>query len=129
MTAERAPLSPEEHARIAARIALFSDKPRSQVLAPFDLSEHEWDKLSAEWARTLAREIREQAGKPIPIENRYPLAGAYAKAYADAVREMRAEQGRSERDEDATVRIPPDSNKTDSFSVFNASNRAATEKI
>ena len=123
----RTDLTAEERARIAARLAIHNDRPRSEVLAPFGLSEQEWDETSAEWVRRLTAEIRDRAGSGVPIEQRYPLTSAYAKAYSDAVREERAELARDEREEDATVRIAPGASKDEPFSLLGASNRAAAQ--
>ena len=121
----RAELTMEEHARIAARLAVHKDRPRNEVLAPFGLTERAWDAASAENTRRLIDEIRERAGSGVPIEERYPLSAAYAKAYSDAVREARAELTKDEREEDATIRIAPGASKDEPFSLLAASNRAA----
>lgn len=121
----RTGLTAEERARIAARLAVHDDRPRSEVLAPFGLTEKEWDDASADWVRRLTAEIRDRAGSSAPIEQRYPLTSAYAKAYSDAVREARAELARDEREEDATVRIAPGASRDEPFSLLGASNRAA----
>lgn len=124
----RVDLTLEQRARIAARLAVSRGRPRSEVLAPFELTEQAWDDDAAAWARRLTDEIRERAGSGVPIEERYPLSTAYAKAYSEALREARAEQARGEREEreeDATVRIAPGASKDEPFSLLGASNRAA----
>lgn len=129
----RAELSLEQRARIAARLALHRDRPRSEVLAPFEVSEQVWDDDAAQWARRLTEEIRGRSGSTVPIEERYPLSSAYAKAYAEAMREARAElerdQGepRDEREEDATIRIAPGASRDEPFGLLGASNRAAAQ--
>jgi hypothetical protein len=121
----RTELTPEEHARIAARLEVHRDRPRAELLAPFGLSEREWEEAAAGWTRRLSTEIRERAGVSVPIEERYPLTTAYAMAYSKAVREARAERVRDERDDEATVRIAPGVSRDEPFSLLGASNRAA----
>jgi hypothetical protein len=124
-TAEpEAELTMEQRAEIAARLDAHKDRPRAELLAPFGLSEQVWDRAAAEWARRLTNEIRERSGSSVPIEERYPLASSYAKAYSAALRAARAAP-RDEREEDATIRIPPTAPRDEPFSLLGASNRAA----
>lgn len=120
-------LTIEQRAKIAARLAVHRDRSRSELLAPFGLTVEAWDDTSADWAKKLSDEIRERAGSTVPLEDRYPLSSAYARAYSDALRDARAELSRDERDEDATVRLPP-SARHDPLSLVGASNRAASSR-
>jgi hypothetical protein len=125
----RVDLTMEERAFIAARLDVRKDRPRSETLLKFGLTEDAWAAACADWNRRLVQEIRERSGMAIRIEDRYPLTSAYAKAYSDAVREARAEidrDGRDEREEDATVRIAPESSRDEPLTVLGASNRAAS---
>jgi hypothetical protein len=124
---DRPELTVEERARIAAQLAVHKERPRSEVLAPFGLSEQEWEEEEAAWTRRLTDEIRERAGSGVPIEQRYPLASRFAKAYSEAARAARAELVEDEREEDATVRIAPGASKDEPFSLLGASNRAARQ--
>ncbi len=124
----RAPLDPEKHAFVAARLAVHADRPRAEVLAIFGLSEAEWDDLHARFNARIVDEIRERCGSDAPLEERYPLSSAYAKAYATAVRDAKRDldvAAESQEDE-RTVRLPPSSSRDEPFSVLGASNRAAT---
>ena len=120
---ERAELTLEEHAAIAAQVAVKNDRPRAEVLEPFGFSEAEWEALSAALTQRIVAEIRERAGSGVPIEERYPLSASYAKAYALAVREARQSLVRG--DDEATIRIAPGTSPDEPFSVLGASNRAA----
>lgn len=118
-------LSVDEHAAIAAQLAVKADRPRAEVLAPFGLSEAAWDAESAAFHQRLVAEIRERAGTGAPIEERYPLSTSYAKAHALAMREAREQAAReAARDDEATVRIPPGAAE-EPLSLLGASNRAA----
>lgn len=118
-------LTADEHAAIAAELAVKQDTPRAALLAPFGLSEPEWDAASAAFNEKLVAEIRKRAGSGGPIEERYPLSSAYAKAYALAVKAVKDELAReAARDDEATVRIPPGA-ADEPLSLLGASNRAA----
>lgn len=123
-TKPRIDLTLEERARIAAQLEVHKER-RAEVLAQHSLSEQAWAQAVAEWARCLTDEIRQRAGSAIRIEDRYPLASSYAKAYSDALAEARAELAREERDDEATIRIAPGASRDEPFSVLGASNRAA----
>lgn len=131
MSAERrVDLTMEERASIAARLAVQTSRPRSEILGPFGLTDDAWAAACADWAKQLAKEIRERSGLAIRIEDRYPLAAAYSKAYADAVKEARSELEREERDEreeDATIRIAPGTPKDMPLTLLSASNNAASQ--
>jgi hypothetical protein len=116
-------LPPEKHAEIAALVDVHVHRPRAEVLAPFGLSEGAWEAAVAALNRRLVAEIRARSGSDAPIEERYPLSAAYAKAYALAVRDARSELARGE--DEATVRIAPGTPRDEPFSVLGASNRAA----
>lgn len=120
-------LTIEEYALVSARVAVLTDRPRAKVLAEFGFSEAAWEETVGRWNDRMVDEIRGRAGSGAPIEERYPLSTRYAKAYADAVREAKAELSRG--DEDQTVRIAPDLPPvTDPLSVLEASNRAAARR-
>lgn len=118
-------LTADEHAAIAAELAVKQDTPRAELLAPFGLSEPEWEAASAAFNRKLVAEIRQRAGSGGPLEERYPLSSAYAKAYAQAVKTVKDELAReAARDDEATVRIAPGAGD-EPLSLLSASNRAA----
>ncbi len=124
MSPREAPLDPEKHAFVAARLAVHADRPRAEVLAIFGLSEAEWDDLHARFNARIVDEIRERCGSDAPLEERYPLSSTYAKAYATAVRD--AKRDLEVPEDERTVRLPPSSSRDEPFSVLGASNRAAT---
>ncbi len=117
-------LTLEEHALIAATLAVRTNEPRAEVLLPFKLSEAAWEEASATFMQRIVDEIRTHAGSGVPIEQRYPLSAAYAKAYSDALREVRNQRARG--DEEATLRIPAGAPLDEPLSLLGASNRAAT---
>ena len=118
-----AALDTEKHASIAAKIAVRGDRPRAEVLAPFGLSEAEWEDLDSRFTARIVDEIRLRCGSDAPLEERYPLSASYAKAYATAVRD--AQRDLEPPEDERTVRIPPSSSRDEPFSVLGASNRAA----
>jgi hypothetical protein len=115
-------LPTEQHALVAAQIDVHKDQPRAEVLASFGISEPEWEAMAARFTARLVDEIRERSGSSAPIEERYPLTTAYAKAYATAVREAKRDD---EHLDEATVRIAPGASRDEPFSVLGASNLAA----
>jgi hypothetical protein len=118
-------LTVEKYALIAAQVAVHTDRPRAEVLAPFGFSEAVWETVVADWNRRIVDEIRTRSGTGLPIAERYPLSASYAVAYAHAVREAREDLDRPE--DEATVRIAPGSSQDERFSVLGASNRAIAE--
>ncbi len=121
-----ADLPTEQYALVAAQIDVHKDRPRAEVLATFGISEVDWEAMAARFTERLVAEIRERSGSSAPIEERYPLTTAYAKAYASAVRE--AKRDAEEPADEATVRIAPGASRDEPFSVLGASNRAATAR-
>ena len=119
-----ADLSAEKVAQIRAQVDVHMDRPRAEVLAPFELSEADWDAIMSRFNARLVDEIRERSASSAPIEQRYPLTAAYAKAYATAVRE--AKDRRQDHEDEATIRLAPDASRDDPFSLLGASNRAAS---
>jgi hypothetical protein len=122
----REELTTEEYAAIAARVAVHTNLPRAEVLAPYGFSEAEWEATVEKWTQRIVDEVRARAGSDVPIQDRYPLAAGYAKAYALAVKEARKELVVS--DDEATVRIAPGTPPEQPLSVLIASNRAAARR-
>lgn len=121
-----ADLPAEEVARIMAQVDVHKDRPRAEVLAPFQLTEADWDAIMKRFNARLVDEIRERSGSSAPLEERYPLTTTYAKAYALAVRE---EKERAEKpEEEATIRLSPDAPRDEPLSLLVASNRAASPR-
>lgn len=118
-----ADLPTEQHALVAAQIDVYKDRPRAEVLATFGISEPDWEAMAARFTARIVDEIRERSGSSAPIEERYPLTAAYAKAYAVAVREAKRDE--EQLDDESTVRIGPGVSRDEPFSVLGASNRAA----
>ncbi|MFO0591381.1 MAG: hypothetical protein U0441_27785 [Polyangiaceae bacterium] len=118
-----AELPVEDVAHIMAQVDVHKDRPRAEVLAPFQLTEADWDKIMARFNARLVEEIRERSGSSAPLEERYPLTTTYAKAYATAVREAKERADKPE--DEATIRLSPDAPRDEPLSLLGASNRAA----